>query len=108
MLNKYQKSKSKENMSKIKLWNYIGLGVALVPLLLLAVGPGSLRFRGDSHGAGVAIFLFFLSIPAGLLVSLVGRRPKLARNIIIKLVVIVGLLFLMSYLSSLKTAILLK
>jgi hypothetical protein len=93
---------------KRKTWNYIGLGVALVPLLLLAVGPGSLSYTGDSHGAGVAIFLFFLSIPTGLLVSLVGRRPKLARNIIITLVVIVGFLFLVSFISSLKTATLLK
>jgi hypothetical protein len=94
--------------SKRKIWNYIGWGVALSPFILLAVGPGSLSYTGDSHGAGVAIFLFFLSIPSGLLVSLVGRRPKLARNIIITLVVIVGLLFVMSYISSLKTATLLK
>jgi hypothetical protein len=93
---------------KRKIWNYIGWGVALSPFILLAVGPDSYSYHGDSHGAGVAIFLFFLSIPSGLLVSLVGRSPKLARNIIITLVVIVGFLFLVSFISSLKTATLLK
>jgi len=87
---------------KRKTWNYIGLGVALVPLLLLVVGPGSLSFTGDSHGAGIAIFLFFLSIPAGLLVSLVGRRPKLARNIFLVIGGTLLLLFVLSAISILN------
>ena len=86
--------------SKRKMWNYIGWGVALFPFILLAVGPDSYSYRGDSHGAGVAIFLFFLSIPAGLLVSLVGRRPKLARVIFLIIGGAVILLFVLSAISN--------
>ncbi len=71
-------SNKQEPNSKRKMWNYIGWGVALSPFILLAVGPASYSYRGDSHGAGEAIFLFFVSIPAGLFVSLIGRRPKVA------------------------------
>ena len=87
---------------KRKIWNYIGWGVALSPFILLAVGPDSYSYRGDSHGAGVAIFLFFLSIPAGLLVSLVGRRPKLARIIFLIMGGAVLLLFVLSAISNLN------
>jgi len=90
------------NVSKTKIWNYIGWGVALFPLLMLAVGPDSYSYRGDSHGAGVAIFLFFLSIPAGLLVSLIGRRPKVARIIFLIIGGAVLLLFVLSAISNLN------
>jgi hypothetical protein len=68
---------------------------------MLAVGPGSLSYRGDSHGAGVAIFLFFLSIPAGLLVSLIGKRPKVAKIIFLIIGGAVILLFVLSAISNL-------
>lgn len=89
-----------EPNSKRKLWNNIGWGVAVFPFILLAVGPGEYSYLGDSHGAGVAIFLFFLSIPAGLLVSLVGRRPKLARIIFLIIGGAVLLLFVLSAISN--------
>lgn len=91
-----------EPSSKRKLWNYIGWGVALFPFILLAIGPASYSYRGDSHGAGVAIFLFFLSIPAGLLVSLIGAKPKLARNIFIVIGGVLLLLFVLSAISILN------
>ena len=88
--------------SKRKIWNYIGWGLALSPFILLAVGPDSYSYRGDSHGAGNAIFLFFLSIPAGLLVSLIGRRPKVARIIFLIIGGAVLLLFVLSAISNLN------
>jgi predicted membrane channel-forming protein YqfA (hemolysin III family) len=91
-----------EPNSKRKLWNNIGWGIALFPFILLAVGPDSYSYRGDSHGAGVAIFLFFLSIPAGLLVSLVGHRPKLARIIFLIIGGAVLLLFVLSAITNLN------
>jgi len=94
-------SNKQEPNRESKLWNNIGWGVALFPLLLLVVGPGSLSYRGDSHGAGVAIFLFFLSIPAGLLVSLLGRKPKVAKIIFLIIGGAVILLFVLSAISNL-------
>ena len=91
-----------ERSSKRKFWNNVAWGVALFPFILLAVGPDSYSYRGDSHGAGVAIFLFFLSIPAGLLVSLIGRRPKVARIIFLIIGGAVLLLFVLSAISNLN------
>ena len=68
-------------MSKKSVWRVVGLVVALIPLPILLFAPAPLGTNGEGP-AGYAFMFFILSIPAGLLVSLIGKAPQLFRRIV--------------------------
>jgi len=68
-------------MSKKSVWRVVGLVVALIPLAILIFAPAPLGFTGGGP-AGYAFIYFILSIPAGILVSLIGKAPELFRRIV--------------------------
>jgi hypothetical protein len=50
-------------------------------LAILILAPAPLGFTGGGP-AGYAFMFFILSIPAGILVSLIGKAPELFRRIV--------------------------
>jgi lipopolysaccharide export LptBFGC system permease protein LptF len=72
-----------------KLWRMAGVGVSLIPILILAVAPSPFGFRGGGP-AGYAFLFFILSVPLGLLVSQFGKNPARAKKIALVVAIVIA------------------
>jgi len=62
-----------------RLMRWIGIAVALFPAIILMIAPAPIGFSGDYVGAkGMAFLFFMLSIPAGILIIVFGKKPTRA------------------------------
>lgn len=57
----------------------VGILVIIAPAITLMVAPAPIGFSGDYVGAkGMAFLFFMLSIPAGILIIVFGKKPTRA------------------------------